>query len=284
MPELPEVETIVRTLRPHLAGAMIVSVDLRRTDILTPTPLDLPAALAALRIVAVSRRGKRILIALDNRCTLAVHLGMTGRLTVEPPDTPVLPHTHLVIGLIAASSEPKTKRSANVQPTAQLRFRDPRRFGRLRWLCPGETTDSNLGPEPLEMRRDQLGQALARTRRAIKTALLDQTLIAGIGNIYADEALFAAAIHPLTPANRLTPLQIGRLMRGIKSILRKAIRHGGSTLRDYVDAQGKAGAFQKLHNVYARTALPCRRCRIPISRIILTGRSTHFCPKCQPRT
>lgn len=140
-----------------------------------------------------------------------------------------------------------------------------------------------MGPEPLSLKTTELAQQLAKTGRAVKTALLDQTLIAGLGNIYVDESLFAAGIHPLTAANRLTAIQIAALNRAIKRILRKAIAHRGSTLRDYRDANGESGGFQLRHKVYDRADKPCRVCRTSIQRIVLGGRSTHFCPKCQSR-
>jgi len=268
MPELPEVETVVRTLSPHLVGQRIVSIQHLRSDIVEPAEVDLANLLPGRRVTAITRRGKKILIALDSGHTLCVHLGMTGRLTVEPSAEPIKPHTHLIAVL-----------SKNVQ----LRFRDPRRFGGIWWLCNGEAHDTDLGPEPLKMRPDQLIARLAKTRRAIKTALLDQRLIAGIGNIYADESLFHSRIHPTIPANRLSRQQIFRLNRAIKLILRRAINHRGSSLRDYVDADGEEGGFQLLHRVYGREGEPCVRCKTPIKRIVLGGRSTHFCPKCQHR-
>jgi formamidopyrimidine-DNA glycosylase len=140
-----------------------------------------------------------------------------------------------------------------------------------------------MGPEPLTLRTPRLGAALARTRRAIKNALLDQSVIAGLGNIYVDESLFRARIHPLTIAAELRAEQVAALNRSIKATLRKAIHHRGSTLRDYFDANGDPGGFQKLHAVYARAGENCRRCKTPIERIVLAGRSTHFCPRCQAR-
>jgi formamidopyrimidine-DNA glycosylase len=138
-----------------------------------------------------------------------------------------------------------------------------------------------MGPEPLLIRPAQLAHRLSRTTRAIKNVLLDQTVLAGVGNIYADEALFLAGIHPLSPSHQLSVEQVRRLNRSVKLTLRRALRHRGSTLRDYVDGDGNAGGFQKLHSVYDRTGKPCRACRTPIERIVLGGRSTHFCPKCQ---
>ncbi|HEV8292815.1 MAG TPA: zinc finger domain-containing protein, partial [Tepidisphaeraceae bacterium] len=180
--------------------------------------------------------------------------------------------THLIADLSTLKSQ-----ISNLQ----LRFRDPRRFGGIWWLCNGEAHDTDLGPEPLKIRPAQLAQRLSKTRRAIKTALLDQRLVAGIGNIYADESLFHSRIHPTIPANRLNRDQVLRLNRAIKLILRRAINHRGSSLSDYVDANGEEGAFQLLHRVYAREGEPCVRCKNPIKRIVLGGRSTHFCPNCQ---
>jgi formamidopyrimidine-DNA glycosylase len=276
MPELPEVETVVRTLAPHLVGQRFSRIRHLRSDIVEPREVDLPRLLGGRRVRAVDRRGKKILIRLDSDATLCIHLGMTGRLTIEPASNPIQPHTHFIADLSSIAN-----RKSQIANSPQLRFRDPRRFGGIWWLCDGEADDNNLGPEPLKVRPNQLAQRLARTRRAIKTALLDQSILAGIGNIYADESLFHSRIDPTTPANRLSPAQILRLNRAIKLILRRAINHRGSSLRDYVDADGEGGGFQLLHRVYAREGEPCPRCKTPISRIVLGGRSTHFCPRCQ---
>jgi formamidopyrimidine-DNA glycosylase len=191
---------------------------------------------------------------------------MTGQLSVVKPATPLLPHTHLELDLGGD----------------RLRFRDPRRFGGLWWLG-AESADDGMGPEPLALRSAELLRRLGRTTRAVKSALLDQRVVAGLGNIYVDEALHAANIHPLTRADRLGAEDVGRLSRAIKATLRRAIRHRGSTLRDYLDADGAAGGFQRLHRVYDRAGHPCHRCDTPIERIVLGGRSTHFCPACQRR-
>lgn len=266
MPELPEVQTVVNTLQPRLLGRTILSVKLSRIDVLQPPHTDLHKTLMGRQIRAIDRRGKKIVFTLDDRSRFYIHLGMSGRLTIESPDQPLLPHTHLRLGFEGS----------------ELRFRDPRRFGGIWWLGQTGEADTGLGPEPLQLRSPQLGRMLSRTSRPIKSALLDQSVIAGLGNIYVDEALFAAGIHPLTPARLLTVLQIAALNRAIKKVLRRAIRHRGSTLRDYRDAAGKSGSFQDLHCVYGRTGERCRRCRTEISRIVLGGRSTHFCPSCQP--
>lgn len=267
MPELPEVQTIVNTLRPRVLGRRIEAVCVHRQDIVTPPGADLPGRLTGRVITRIDRRGKRIVFALDNDHRFYIHLGMTGRLSVQPASEPLLRHTHLVLELGSSG---------------ELRFTDPRRFGGVWWLGDSANGDSDMGPEPLNIGPQQLLRRLRKTTRAIKNALLDQRVLAGLGNIYVDESLFDAGIHPLTPACELSPDQVRRLNRAIKSTLRRALRHRGSTLRDYRDADGEAGGFQKLHRVYDREGQPCRRCRTPIERIVLGGRSTHFCPKCQP--
>src|ERR1700733_2292086 len=259
MPELPEVQTVVSTLATKILGQRIRRVELRRSDILHPAGTYLAEQLTGKRVEQLARRAKRIVFTLENANRFYIHLGMSGRLTIESPTAPIAKHTHLILHFAKFD----------------LRFRDPRRFGGIWWLGDQPQPD-NVGPEPLLMRSQQLAARLSKTRRAIKTALMDQTLIAGLGNIYADESLFQAGIHPLTPANRLTLQQIRRLNRAIKTTLRRALRHRGSTLRDYVDADGGSGAFQKLHRVYDRADQPCRVCKTSIVRIVVGGRSTTF--------
>jgi formamidopyrimidine-DNA glycosylase len=265
MPELPEVQTVVDTLAPLLCGSTIQGVDLRRKDILLPVDFDFAAAVTGQSITAIHRRAKRIVFTLSDGNRFYIHLGMTGRLSVEDAAAPLLPHTHLLIHTDAG----------------RMHFRDPRRFGGIWWM--GKDLTDDIGPEPLGLRTAALARQLARTTRAIKNALLDQSVIAGLGNIYVDESLFTAGIHPLSPANQLAPAQIAKLNRSIKKVLRRALHHRGSTLRDYFDANGNPGSFQKLHAVYDRADLPCRKCKTPIQRIVLGGRSTHFCPRCQQR-
>ena len=265
MPELPEVQTVVTTLAPRVLGRRIERVVHVRDDMVTPAGFDLTVTLAGRTIDRLSRRGKRIVFHLDDGHAFFIHLGMTGRLLVEPREAPIEPHTHLRL---------------NVGDGKELRFRDPRRFGEIRWLG-ADLGDEKMGPEPLTMRTSDLATRLRKTQRAIKNALMDQSVVAGLGNIYVDESLFDAGIHPLKLANRLTTEQVASLTKSIKKVLRRAIRHRGSTLRDYVDAEGGRGAFQRLHSVYDRAGKPCRRCKMPIKRIVLGGRSTHFCPSCQ---
>jgi formamidopyrimidine-DNA glycosylase len=266
MPELPEVQTVVNTLRPRIVGQRIRAVRLLRQDFLTPLGFDLSTGLSGQTVAEVHRRAKRIIVTLENGNRFYLHLGMSGRITIDPPAEPIVKHTHLILGF----------------DRFEVRLRDPRRFGGVWWVgC--DSCDDGIGPEPLTMRSKQLHANLQKTTRAIKNALLDQRVIAGLGNIYVDESLHAANIHPLMPADRLSTEQVTQLTGAIKAVLRKALKHRGSTLRDYVDAEGGRGAFQKLHKVYDRERQPCGNCKTPIVRIVVGGRSTCLCPKCQPK-
>ena len=274
MPELPEAETIARGLRRTILGRRLGPARFTRPDILRNRG-DAPVSdITGHRVVEVFRRGKRVLIKLDNDLTLVFALGMTGQLTVARTDAACPTHTHLRIALDRGARE--------------LRFRDVRRFGGVWLLKDGVTGQKSrgralgpLGPEPLEIRITQF-RSLLRRKRQIKALLLDQSIIAGLGNIYCDEALHRASIHPAARADDLTPDQSAALLRGIRAVLREAIRRGGSSISDYRDAQGNLGYFQHRHRVYQRTDQPCHRCRTPIQRIIVAARSTHFCPACQP--
>jgi formamidopyrimidine-DNA glycosylase len=196
-----------------------------------------------------------------------VHLGMTGRLLVTTPDAPVVPHTHARLTLASGR---------------ELRFVDPRRFGRLEWRDLGKTAAfASPGRDPLTIEADDFAALFSRRKLAIKAALLNQTLLAGVGNIYADESLFRAGIRPKRQAGRLTRAELERLRLALREVLEHAIRLGGSSVSDYVDANGVRGFFQLEHCVYLRTGEPCRRCQSPIQRILLAGRGTHYCPQCQ---
>ena len=243
MPELPEVQTVVDTLRPTAVGRTFVGVDLRRPDVVEPLGIDLAGSLVGRAVADVARRGKRIVFTLGDGGRFYVHLGMTGRLTVDRPAAPLLPHTHVVLHLAG-------------EDRLQIRFRDPRRFGGVWWQGRHPHDDGKLGPEPLTLSPAALARQLSRTTRAIKTALLDQRVVAGLGNIYVDESLHRAGIHPLTPARDVPPADVLRLNRAIKQTLRRALRHRGSTLRDYADAHGVGGGFQLLHAVYDRADQP----------------------------
>jgi formamidopyrimidine-DNA glycosylase len=271
MPELPEVQTVVDTLRPVLLGASIVALHLHRQDIVSPQGTDLSRCCTGRSIHAIGRRGKRIVITLDDSNAFYIHLGMTGRLCLTRHDEPLPPHTHMVLTVLPDNRSGKQ---------CLVRFTDPRRFGGIWWM--GDTPcDEKMGPEPLGMTPRRLARQLSKTRRIIKSALLDQRVIAGLGNIYVDEALHRAHLHPERISAELTLPEVARLNRSIKLVLRRALRHKGSTLRDYVDAHGQPGDFTRLHRVYDRTGQPCLTCRTAIQRLVLGGRSTHFCPRCQ---
>jgi formamidopyrimidine-DNA glycosylase len=250
-----------------MVGKKIKNVVVHRQDIITPADTDLVKLVQGTRVTAIDRRGKRIVFTLSSADRFYIHLGMTGRLRISDPGLPLVKHTHVVFDL----------------GDQEMRFSDPRRFGGVWWIGRDADTNANdeMGPEPLTIGPSELLKRLSKTNRAIKVALLDQKLIAGLGNIYVDEALHAAGIHPLTPGSKLFAVQAGKLNRSIKTVLRRAIRSRGSSLRDYVDADGVAGGYQLLHKVYGREGEPCRTCKTPIERIVLGGRSTHFCPTCQ---
>ena len=273
MPELPEVETVVRSLQRAVVGSRIERVLHLRGDIVTPVDFPLVEKLIDRRVERITRRGKRIIFALDDGNFFYIHLGMTGRLTIEKTGEPLRKHTHFIAELIGLPNG-KT-------PARFLHFTDPRRFGGIWWLGPASDAEG-MGPEPLTIRPSQLARRLNSAGRPIKNALLDQKIIAGLGNIYADEALFRAGLHPQRIAKELTLAETQKLNRAIKTVLRQALRFKGSTLRDYVDADGNKGSFQKRHRVYDRDGKPCRSCREPIQRLVLSGRSAHFCPHCQP--
>lgn len=272
MPELPEVETIARQLRPVITGAIIEAAVVHRRDVIHGTRRSLAALLAGSRIESVLRRAKRLIVELDRDRRLVFHLGMSGRITLETPDAPVEPHTHFRMRFHRIAQE--------------LRFRDPRRFGGIWYEDPhecGSSNDRRLGPlgiEPIEAKPRQFRALLGCSRR-IKALLLDQTVIAGLGNIYCDESLHRAGIHPLTPASALTPDESGRLLRAIQSVLRSAIRHNGTTLMDYRMTNGAPGGFQRMHRVYHREGKPCNACGTTIERLVVVGRSSFCCPVCQ---
>ncbi|ACX52156.1 formamidopyrimidine-DNA glycosylase [Ammonifex degensii KC4] len=268
MPELPEVETIRRQLAEKVIGARIKRVEVRRAAVMTnPIPgLDL---LSGKTITGVSRRGKWLWLSLEGDLALLFHLGMTGQLVWEE-EGELPPHTHLLIEL----------------DRGRLRFTDFRRFGRVRLGKSEEIRDyleEKLGPEPLSpaFSVSYLKNALARSRRPIKALLLEQKAVAGLGNIYTDEALFLAGIDPRRPACTLTEDEVKRLHEAIKGVLAEGIRHRGTSIRNYVDAEGTPGEHSLFLRVYGREGQPCPRCGTPIKKIKLSGRGTHFCPHCQ---
>jgi formamidopyrimidine-DNA glycosylase len=271
MPELPEVETIARTLTPAVRGRVIAGVELLYRPLLRTGSRKGLDALRGRRVLGVSRRGKMLLIACEGGRTLVFHLKMTGQFSFAATGEARDKHTRLVVRFEAGANE--------------LVFRDVRKFGFLLCLegdpmaaC-GEL--ACLGPEPLEVGLAEFAALLARRKGRVKSLLLDQTVIAGIGNIYADEMLFDARIHPEAPASSLGKKAVERLYDAMKMILALAIAEKGSTLQDYRDAEGKAGNFQFFHKVYDRKGEPCVVCGSPVRMKRIGGRSSHFCPQCQ---
>jgi formamidopyrimidine-DNA glycosylase len=277
MPELPEVETVVRGLRVSLPGRTVVEVRFGKTDFVED-PAAIAERLPGMRISDVTRLGKFIRVALEPgvpqaaalpRLNLIIHLGMTGRLTVIRSCEPVAPHTHVFFSL---------------DDGRDLRYTDIRRFGRMLLVPEPEFTKfkERLGKEPLEIGAEEFRQYFGSRRARVKALLLDQSVLCGIGNIYADESLFRARLHPARIAETLTKEQLLALQRAIRQVLEEAIRFRGSSISDYLDSEGKKGEFQLRHRVYQRDGKPCFRCKSVIRRVIVAGRSSHFCPKCQP--
>jgi formamidopyrimidine-DNA glycosylase len=274
MPELPEVETIRRELAPALEGRTIQAIRVRHADILLG-PRRRPAFRARVegrRVVAVDRRGKWLLFRLDDG-VLVTQLRMTGRFCVGAgPTPPVTDFRH-----VAAEFDLDDGRT--------LFYDDVRRLGGFLWLTPAgwEREESRFGPEPLSagFRAVALGKALARGSAPVKNALLDQSRVAGIGNIYASEVLHGAAIDPRRPGSSLTGPEVRSLHRSVRRVLRQSLESAGTTLRDYRAVNGRSGRFQSRLRVYGRAGQPCRRCGTEVERIVQAGRSTFFCPGCQ---
>jgi len=264
MPELPEVETIVRSLRPSLEGRSILSADLRwKRTLAAPSPAAFARRIAGQRIQTVGRRAKFLHLTLD-RDALILHLRMSGDLRIVAGDAPPARHDRLILPL---------------SDGARLVFNDPRKFGRV-WLTDDpQALFADLGPEPLaeEFTPDGLYARLHARRRQLKPLLLDQTFLAGLGNIYTDEALHLARLHPLTRSETVSPTQAEALWRAIRSVLEEGIRRNGAS----IDWVYRGGDFQNHFRAYGRTGEPCPVCGTPIERIVVGQRGTHFCPKCQ---
>jgi formamidopyrimidine-DNA glycosylase len=272
MPELPEVETVARSLDKRVKGDTIERIWLgEKPEPLKSPPQEIAATLEGTRILGVRRVGKQIVIDLEKpganeeRRQWIIHLGMTGRMLVCQHDNEIAKHTHAI---------------ATLGSGRELRFVDPRRFGRLSVHREKEGF-RGPGKEPLRISFEKFAQLFRKRKTPIKSALLNQKLLHGVGNIYADESLFGAGIRPRKQAGRLTRAELQRLHTSLQQVLREAIELGGSSVSDYVDADGQRGFFQLHHNVYLRTGEPCNVCRTPIKRILLAGRGTHYCPQCQ---
>ncbi len=272
MPELPEVETIARGLDKHVTGDVIESVWLgSKPEPLKSSAAEINAALQSKGIAGVRRVGKHIVFDLESvkdgtpskkSSEWIVHLGMTGSLRVCPANSEVEKHTHAILRLNSGR---------------ELRFIDPRRFGRLSVIEKFEAP----GAEPLRISFEDFAPLFRRRKTPIKSALLNQKLLSGVGNIYADEALFRTGIRPRRRAASLTRDELRRLHTALKKVLNQAIRSGGSSISDYVDSNGEEGLFQLKHRVYGRERKPCLVCKTPIKRIVIAGRSSHYCPRCQ---
>jgi formamidopyrimidine-DNA glycosylase len=260
MPELPEVETIVRELAPRLERRRIREVQFYSKQILRHCDTE-PSFLEGKRIEKVERHGKFIVLRLRGG-HLVIHLGMTGQLLF---DTPRTPYTRAIFTL----------------DDATLMYEDVRMFGAIEWSRELSARVERLGPEPLAVSPAEFHERLSRRNAPIKSVLLDQTVVRGIGNIYADEALFRARIHPRTRAKRIRRDRAQRLHAAVVEVLLEAIKHRGSSVSDYRDVEGRQGEFQGFHRVYGRGGEPCVVCAATIRRIVLGGRGTHYCPRCQ---
>ena len=274
MPELPEVETVARGLRAVLPGKRILGVRLGKSDF-----IDDPAALAkqlpGSRFMAVKRHGKFLVLDLDppskdsQGFSLLIHLGMTGQMVVSAPEAPIAPHTHVFLAL---------------DDGREVRYTDARRFGRIRMVSAGarEAALGKLGLDPLEVTEQEFLRMLRSRRARIKALLLDQHFLRGMGNIYTDESLWRARIHPMRLGATLRHEELRRLHRAVRDVLTQAIQLRGSSVSDYVDAEGRQGEFQRRHRVYQREGKKCLRCGTGIRRAIVAGRSSYYCPRCQP--
>jgi len=299
MPELPEVECVRLALAQRVVGRRLTDVTVARGDVVRPAGVSRRAPakpgkprgkrlqqlkmqlLVGHRVTAVHRLGKQLAIEGDAGC-VGIHLGMSGTVTLvaqtEPPEPPE-PHTHVVWTIQQNSGQDDT------HAAQELRFRDPRRFGGI-WVAASfdklsSSHWSNIGPDALFITPAQLHAGLSRTTRSLKAALLDQQVIAGLGNIYVDEALFRAGLHPQTPSHTVSTNNVQNLVHRVRQVLRAAIRQGGTTLRDYTGLDRQAGAFAQQHRVYGRAGQPCVRCKAVLQSMIIAGRSTTFCPDCQ---
>src|SRR5579859_130530 len=281
MPELPEVETIARGLAKRVTGEAIESVWLsQKKEPLKSPAREIAAALEQSRIVSVRRVGKHIVFDLErmarangrpkagikgwrqNKAQWIVHLGMTGSLRICEPQTEIAKHTHAILKLASGR---------------ELRFVDPRRFGRLSV----STEFDAAGVEPLEVDLERFVTLFRGRKTPIKSALLNQKLLRGVGNIYADESLFRAGLRPRRRASSITREEFRRLYSSVRDVLKEAIALGGSSISDYVDAEGEEGFFQLQHRVYGREDEPCLVCKTPIKRVVIAGRSSHYCRRCQ---
>lgn len=276
MPELPEVETVLRGLRARALGRRVREVEVRHPGAIAGNAKDFARHIEGRVVQSLERKGKALavkLVAEDHRPPryLLIRLGMTGQLTVNPADAPTEAHTHVRLSLDDGKEE--------------VRFRDPRRFGRLRCCTHDELAEvfGKLGPDAQLITEEQFHAAMRGRKGAIKSWLMNQQRLAGLGNIYADEALFMARIHPLAQPGRVAAKKARALYKAVKRVLERAVALQGTSFSDYIDIEGQPGNYTPRLRVYQRTGEPCRRCKHPIRRWVIAGRSSHFCPRCQPR-
>lgn len=276
MPELPEVETVLRGLRNRALGRRIVAVEVLHQGIIVGCVGDFVSQIKGRTAVSVRRKGKVLAVEMaaakvSGPVYLVLRLGMTGQVTIQPAEAPVEPHTHVRMVFEGKKEE--------------LRFRDVRRFGSLR-CCTHQDLDAlfkSLGPDAQQATEEEFLRAMRGHKGAIKSWLLNQQGVSGLGNIYADEALFEARIHPLAQPDRVSSAAARRLYRAVQTVLKRAINLQGTTFRDYIDIEGRPGGFLQKLRVYQKTGEPCPRCQSPIRRIVIAGRSSHYCPRCQHR-
>lgn len=269
MPELPEVETVRRGLAESVTGRRITAVTVHERRLRKPLAADFVRRLSGRRIEQVRRRAKYLLLDLDDGAVWLVHLGMTGTMVVLPEDEPRRTHTHVV---------------ATLDDGRTVRFHDPRRFGLMRVGPPDALAElAALGPEPLDadFSADALHAIARRQRRAVKSLLMDQQVVAGLGNIYVNEILFGAGVRPMRRTSRLTRADAERIVAETGRVITEAIKLRGSSISDYRDERGEPGAFQNTFRVYERDGEPCRRCDGVIRRRVIIGRSSFYCPQCQ---
>lgn len=294
MPELPEVETIRRGLEPRILDARIEGVETREARVFQLPARKLKRILSGKSIKGVDRRGKYLILELDNG-HLVFHLGMTGQLTLRNPQEEDSPSfiRHPVTGLQRArqhAPDQHTHLRLQLQDGVSLLYRDPRKFGKIFWVEGKETQFSEffycLGPDPFSESYQEVEflRRMKTRKLAVKALLLDQSFVAGVGNIYADETLFLSRIHPLRKSHALRKYERVRLFRMIPRVLEKGIYFGGTSLRDYINSDGEKGSYQENLLVYGRTGEPCSRCGHPVAKIMVAQRGTHFCPVCQPRS
>jgi len=272
MPELPEVEVIRQGLQKHLPGHQMVAVKVSHKKLRLPVPIkQLKQYIVGAGVTSVDRRAKYLLIRMDNGATMAIHLGMSGRLGLFASSAPLKKHDHL---------------RWQLDNSNDLRFNDSRMFGSVQVLAPGETMEDRIpgiGPEPLGpgFTAAYLKDRARGRKQPIKNFLMDGRIVVGIGNIYACETLFRASIRPATPAGRLGIRRWQRVVDAAQAVLRNAIESGGTTINDFVNESGKTGYFQLELQVYGRVRQPCHTCKTPITRKVMAGRATFFCPACQ---